>query len=114
MKKCLFFLWLLTVAAWGGSDMGECSERPSAYNGYPAEQAPAGFYFYDYLNRPYPFTPDPIWRQMFRGMQERIEAERRVFGVPGQSAVELEYYIRAYQQRRSLWQQQRQRPMPGK
>lgn len=107
MKMGLFTLWLLTSLAWAGADTEKYSGNANmdSPNRWMPEMAASNYYFYDYVNHPYPFTPEPIWRQMFRGMRERIEAEERVFGVPGQSAVELEYYIRAYQQRQNLWKQ---------
>ena len=77
----------------------------------PAEQVPnvtfngaeevVPYYFYDYVNKPFPIYPEPIWRQMFPSLYQRIEAERRAFGVPGQSARELDYHIRAWRLQRA-------------
>lgn len=51
-------------------------------------------YFYDYVNRSFPFTPLPIWREMFSSLDERQMAEERAFGVPGESARERYYHKR--------------------
>lgn len=59
---------------------------------YPVAGSREAFYFYDFVNRPYPFTPEPIWREMFPGIQRRIEIEQLTIGVPGQAAGELNYH----------------------
>jgi len=53
---------------------------------------PQRYYLYDYVNRPNPLTPEPVWRDMFPGLRGRIEAERRSFGVSGQSGREALYW----------------------
>ena len=49
----------------------------------------------DFLNHPYPLTPKYVWRAMFPGIQERMDAERHAIGVPGRAAEELAYYRQA-------------------
>src|SRR5438128_10591148 len=56
---------------------------------YPIQSAPGYFYFYDPVNRPFAFTPEPIWRAMFPGIKARISTEELILGVPGQAAKEL-------------------------
>jgi hypothetical protein len=59
---------------------------------YPTHFQRGHYYFWDYVNRPYAFTPEPIWREMFRGIRERIGVEIHAIGVPGQAAGEYNYY----------------------
>jgi hypothetical protein len=59
---------------------------------YPIPSAPYFYYYYDPVNRSYPFTPDPIWRAMFPGIREHLRAEERAFGTPGETANELAYW----------------------
>ncbi len=60
---------------------------------------PGFFLFYDPVNRPYSFTPDPIWRAMFRGIRERIAVETRAVGVPAQAGAEFDYYTAFFEAR---------------
>ena len=59
---------------------------------YPIRSAPGYYYYYDPVNRSYPFTPEPIWRAMFPGIRGRIQAEVREFGTPGVTLSELAYW----------------------
>lgn len=59
---------------------------------YSYDGTPPRYYLYDYVNRPNPLTPEPIWRDMFPGLRGRIQAERRAFGVSGQSGREALYW----------------------
>ncbi len=63
---------------------------------YPIQSQPGYSYFYDAVNRPYAFTPKPIWVDQFPGLDDRAGAEVRMFGVPGQSVRERLYHQRAY------------------
>ncbi len=51
-----------------------------------------GTYLYDYVNRAYPFTPRKVWRKMFASIDDRMDAEVRAFGVPGQAYRERLYH----------------------
>lgn len=81
-----------------GTVVVPASERALFYpNRLPASRVPyrtadGSLYFYDFINRPYPFTPEPIWRTMFMGMRDRIALEEHTLGVPGQAAREYLYY----------------------
>lgn len=103
LRQLLIGLFLGTVV-WAAPSGGEAPAPESDANG--CDGVPEPYYFYDYINKPYPLYPEPIWRQMFPGIYARIEAEKRAFGVPGQSAKELDYHIRAWrlQRARSLQQ----------
>ncbi len=63
---------------------------------YPIQSQPGYSYFYDAVNRPFAFTPKPIWVAQFPGIDDRASAEVRMFGVPGQSVRERVYHQRAY------------------
>lgn len=63
---------------------------------YPIQSQPGYSYFYDAVNRPYAFTPKPIWVDQFPGIDDRASAEVRMYGVPGQSVRERLYHQRAY------------------
>jgi len=65
---------------------------------YPTHFQRGHYYLWDYLNRPYSFTPEPIWREMFRGIRERIATEVHAIGVPGQAAGEYNYYREVFKE----------------
>jgi hypothetical protein len=70
---------------------------------YPVPSAPYFYYYYDPVNRSYPFTPAPVWREMFPGIREHLRAEERAFGSAGETANELAYwrYLRLRAQSRA-------------
>ena len=73
--------------------------QPAYYHRvYAGDSYPGDYQLYDVVNRPNPLTPEPVWREMFPGIRRRIVAERREFGVDGQSGRELRYW-RRYEQR---------------
>lgn len=95
MRAALLLL-LTVVAALAGGASGPYGDSIPV-----SAEAGSSYYLYDYMNRPYTLTPEPIWRQIFPGVPARIEAERRAFGVPGQTAREVQYYINAYRKQRA-------------
>ena len=101
MRRGMPWLVLLVLVSVARATTPPPQQGSEDYFSSHGEEAPAPYYFYDYVNKPFPHYPEPIWRQMFPSLYERIEAERRAFGVPGQSARELEYHIRAWRQQRA-------------
>lgn len=49
-------------------------------------------YLLDEVNRRSSLTPEPVWRGMFPGVQDRITIEQRSFGIGGQAERELRYW----------------------
>ena len=102
LGKCLLVLASGLWALWGpwvpgaraGGMGGEASGIGEADYG---QRQGASQYSYpiDYLNHPYPFTPKYVWRAMFPGIQERIDAERHAIGVGGKAVQELTFYREA-------------------
>lgn len=80
---------------------------------YPILSSPGFYYYYDPINRAYPFTPEPIWRAMFPGIGARMEAEAREFGVPGMTANELAYWRSFYRDAQSGVKQGESSAQPG-
>lgn len=70
----------------------------SGYTGYeeyyytPREYVVPSPYTYDPVNRRNPFTPEPVWRDMFPSIHERAIVEERTFGVPGAADHERRYW----------------------
>jgi len=73
-----------------GPERGYERAEPQARGGGQGLVYPA-----DVVNHPYPFTPKFVWRGMFPGILERIEAEHHVIGVGGHAVKELAYYREA-------------------
>ena len=91
---------LIVTEAYSTGNVVYYTAPTSYYSGtYAEEYVPGDSYLYDYVNRAPALTPEPVWRSMFPGLRARIAAERREFGVNGQSAREA-IYFRAIEARR--------------
>jgi hypothetical protein len=85
------------MSVQAGGMGGEANEIEESDYGHRDQGHRGGQYFYpvDYVNHPYPFTPKYVWRAMYSGIQERIDAERHAIGVGGHAVQELAYYREA-------------------
>jgi hypothetical protein len=110
MAGFLFCLGAMSAHAQFSYGFGYLPERYVIIRSYPVVETyrysdvedyspQPTYYLYDYVNRASALTPEPVWRNMFPGIRDRMEAEMRMFGTVGQSAGEVNYH-RAFRRAR--------------